>query len=187
MKKVLLIALVMITAMGIGCRHRTVERNAWIPQAMNPPVRNTLRAATFSAHVDKQIVSKTYALDLRNVPQIYHGEVSFYVINALSHKGLTLAEQSDCVISVSLLDSNMGLTSLRGVRGRDLTLVLEAVENGTPCWNVTVKARGHAEANANGWLPGMAAVAYQNIGLNHGGMQNISRIPSALQNVCTRQ
>ncbi len=183
MKKVLLIALVIISAMGIGCRHRSFEKNAWKPQAMTPPVKNTLRAGTFSAHVSKQIASKTFALDLQNVPEIYRDEISFYVTNVLSYKGLRPAAQSTCVISVALQDTNIGLTTLRGTESRMVILTITAAENGQACWDVTVKARGQAEANANGWLPGLVAIAYQNLGLNHNGIQSIKRIPIAMENV----
>ncbi len=221
MKKLFIFALLMVAAIGFGCRHRAaVQPGAGLPHAMTPPVPNTLRFATFRANTKKQVTSQTYVLDLKNVPGIYQKEIAFYIVNGLSHKGLTQAEQSECVISVSLGDSNVGLNSLNRVRSREVMLTIDAVENNEPCWNVSVIARARtANVEVNGWFAGMSAVACLYLGKQqnndkppvvihthgvgdmlaadflmkngvlggNGGMQNIDRIPLALQQVFTKK
>ena len=185
MKKVFLMTLALFVMLASGCRHtdgggRRGGRDGWIPQPAIPPVRNTLRSATFKATLNKAVNHKHYALDLTKVPSMYQEEIKFYLMNALSHQDMEYLPKSRFLIQVSLMDSNIGLDNIRGIRERNLDLVLTGFEKKELCWNVEVKARGRANVSANGWLPGMMAVATYYMGQNRGGMQQIGTIPTAV-------
>lgn len=185
MKKALVLALALFVVFGLGCRHtdgggRAGRGNGWIPQPQNPPVRNTLRSATFKSHLYKAVDAKTYTLDMSQVPSMYQDEIRFYLVNALSHRDMAFEPKARFIIKVELTDSNIGLNDIRGIKSRQLGLKMAGFDKRELNWTVEVNAHGRPNTIANSWLPGMVAVATYYMGQSRGGMQNIANIPTAL-------
>lgn len=185
MKKALVIALALFVVFGLGCRHtdgggRAGRGTGWIPQPQNPPVQNTLKSATYKSHLYKAVNARAFALDLNQVPSMYRDEIKFYLLNAFSHRDMAFDPKARFIVKVELTDSNIGLDNIRGIKDRHLNLKMAGFEKRDLSWTVEVSAHGRPNTVANGWLPGMVAVATYYIGQSRGGLQQLNTIPTAL-------
>lgn len=183
MKKYFALFLVMLFAV-VGCASKkTIIYNGMHPRSMTPPVSPSRLRVTFQAKATGIPVSKAYALDLTEVPEVFRNEVSFYLRNGLRKRGYVLANgTTNLVIKATLSDSAITGNIHRG--RKDVAMILEAYENNVKICNVTMRCSGDAKTPTNNWLPGFSAVGIYYLGENRNGTQGTDRITEMMNAVC---